>query len=190
MRSARLPSLARVGARVVSVQGWELRVRGVRVEVCAPTEVSDDHLAEKERIRRQELVKRNAQLRQAAVQKFLRSMERTRLFNGKFTSIFSLMRDGRELAEGLRCARDHSNNGWLGVLARVVDPYLEFVVSDEVICPFTGLRLMDVWRYFRHTWTNQYRSVPGRTMMFLVRDRAAPFHPVVGLGALSSPVVQ
>ncbi len=49
---------------------------------------------------------------------------------------------------------------------------------------------MDVWRYFRHTWTNQYTSVPGRSMMFLVRDRAAPFHPIVGIGALSSPVMQ
>jgi hypothetical protein len=49
---------------------------------------------------------------------------------------------------------------------------------------------MDIWRYFRHTWTNQYKSVPGRTMSFLVRDRAAPFHPVIGIGALSSPVMQ
>jgi hypothetical protein len=31
---------------------------------------------------------------------------------------------------------------------------------------------MDIWRYFRHTWTYQYTSVPGRTMMFLVRDQA------------------
>jgi hypothetical protein len=49
---------------------------------------------------------------------------------------------------------------------------------------------MDVWRYFRHTWTNQYTSVPGRTMMFLVRDRAAANHPVMGIGALSSPIMQ
>jgi hypothetical protein len=174
----------------LAVQGWHLRVRRGVVEVRAPVEVSDDRAAEKARIRRQELVKRDAQLRQPAVQKFLRSMERNRFFKGKFTSIFSLMRDGRVLAEGLRRAREHSNNGWAGALASVVDPYVDFVTSEEATCAFTGLRLMDVWRYFRHTWTNQYTSVPGRTMMFLVRDRAVPFHPVVGVGALSSPVMQ
>ena len=174
----------------LAMQGWQLRVRASRVEVRPPAPVSDDRAAEKARIRRQELVRRDAQLRQAAVQKFLRSVERRRLFNGRFTSIFSLMRDGRELANGLRRAREHANNGWAGALAAVTDPYLEFIPSEEATCSLTGLRLMDIWRYFRHTWTNQYTSVPGRTMMFLVRDRAATFHPVIGIGALSSPVMQ
>lgn len=173
----------------LAIQGWQIRVRRGRVEIQSPAQGAD-HVAEKVRIRRQELVKRNGQLREPAVQTFLRSMERHRVFDGKFTSIFSLMRDGRELAEALRNTREHINNGWAGVLAGVVDPYLEFVKSDEEICTLTGLRLMDIWRYFRHTWTNQYTSVPGRSMMFLVRDRAAPFHPVIGIGALSSPVMQ
>ena len=130
--------------------------------------------AEKARVRRQELVKRDAQLGQAAVQKFIRSMERSRVFNGKFTSVFSLMRDGRELADALRNAHEQAS---IEALATVVDPYLQFVSSDESTCPLTGLRLMDIWRYFRHTWTNQYTSVPGRSMVFLVRDRAAPTAP-------------
>jgi hypothetical protein len=100
------------------------------------------------------------------------------------------MRDGRDLANALRRAREHNNNGWAGALTNVIDPYLDIAISDEAVCPFTGLRLMDVWRYFRHTWSNQYTSVPGRSMTFLVRDRAAPFHPVIGIGALSSPVMQ
>lgn len=174
----------------LAMQGWKLRVRSGRVGVCPPALVSNDPSGEKARIRQQELVKRDAQLRQGAVRKFLASMERSRVVNGMFVSIYSLMRDGRELAEGLRRARAHNSNGWAEALARVVDPYLEFVASDETTCTLTGLRLMDIWRYFRHTWTNQYASVPGRTMMFLVRDRAAPFHPVVGIGALSSPVMQ
>jgi hypothetical protein len=174
----------------LSIQGWLLRVRNRKVEVSAPVEITNDRLSEKARIRTQELIRRNAQLRHPAVQKFLSSMEQSRLFNGKFSSIFSLMRDGRELSGALRKARAHTNNGWSETLASIVDPYLEFVTSDQAICPFTGHRLMDIWRYFRHTWSNQYTSVPGRSMMFLVRDQAAPFHPVVGIGALSSPVVQ
>jgi hypothetical protein len=174
----------------LAMQGWQLRVRRQVVEVCPPLAANEDRAAEKARIRRQELVKRDAQLRQPAVQAFLRAMERTRLHGDKFVSIFSLMRDGRELAEGLRAARGHRANGWAEALSKVVDPYLEFVTSDTAVCPHTGLRLMDVWRYFRHTWTNQYTSVPGRSMLFLVRDRAAAFHPVVGIGALCSPIMQ
>ena len=174
----------------LAIQRWQLRLRAGRLKIRAPMQVRGDHAAEKARIRRQELVKRDAQLRQPAVQSFLRSMERSQIFNDKFTAIYSLMRDGRELADGLRKAREHSSNGWASILANVVDPYIQFVTSDEARCAFTGLRLMDIWRYFRHTWTNQYTSVPGRTLMFLVRDRAAPFHPVIGIGALSSPVIQ
>lgn len=173
----------------LATQGWTVRVRNERVEVKPPAPVNDP-LAEKARIRRQELVKRNAQLRQPSVQRFLESMERQRLHDGRYVSIYSLMRDGRDLAKGLREARTHLNNGWADALSKLVDPYLQFVTAENAACEFTGLRLMDVWRYFRHTWTNQYTSVPGRTMVFLVRDRAAANHPVMGIGALSSPIMQ
>jgi uncharacterized protein DUF4338 len=174
----------------LAIQGWDIRVRKDQVLVKPPAPIDNDRAAEKARIRRQELIKRNAQLRKPAVREFLRSMERTRLFDQKFVSIFSLMRDGRELADALRNARGHVNNGWAETLLGVTDPYLQFVSSESATCSWTGLRLMDIWRYFRHTWTNQYTSVPGRTMMFLVRDAAIRFHPVIGIGALSSPVMQ
>jgi hypothetical protein len=190
-RRADRQALLAIGLLVgdLATQGWKIRVRGERVGIRPPEPVTD-MAAEKARIRQQELVKRNAQLRKASVQRFLNSMERQQLRNGQYVSIYSLMRDGRELAEGLREARTHLNNGWADALSQLVDPYLEFVISEDATCAHTGLRLMDVWRYFRHTWTNQYTSVPGRTMMFLVRDRAAANHPVMGIGALSSPVMQ
>lgn len=173
----------------LATQEWMVRVQGERVEVKPPDPVIDP-LADKARIRRQELINRNAQLRQPSVLRFVKSMERQRLHDGRYVSIYSLMRDGRDLAEGLRKARTHLKEGWADTLSNLVDPYLQFVTSDNAACEFTGLRLMDVWRYFRHTWTNQYKSVPGRTMVFLVRDRAAVSHPVMGIGALSSPIMQ
>lgn len=116
-------------------------------------------------------------------------MERQRHHVDSFVSIFSLMRDGRELAAALRSVRRPSGEQRAEELRRVVDPYVQFVTQDAR-CEFTGLRLQDIWRYFRHTWVNQYTSTPGRTMALLVRDRAAPFHPVVGIAALASPIVQ
>ena len=170
-------------------QRWGIRVRKGIVSVSPPEEVGADPALEKERVRRQELIKRDAQLRKPSVRKFIRSMERRRLHDGQFVSIFSLMRDGRELADALLRLRERCDNGTAHPIDTVIDPYLQFVSGDDR-CTETGLRLMDVWRYFRHTWTNSYTSVPGRCMMFLVRDRAAMFHPVIGIGALSSPIVQ
>ena len=170
-------------------QRWRVRVRNQEVEVCQPQELHADPQAEKERVRRQELLKRDEQLMQPAVTRFVREMERLRLHGDRFVSVFSLMRDGRELAASLGKARQLSGRRRGEALRKVVDPYLSFVTEDAH-CPFTGLRLQDIWRYFRHTWSNQYMSTPGRTMTVLVRDRAAPMHPVIGIAALGSPVVQ
>lgn len=174
----------------LAIQGWRIRVRNECAYVCPPLIESENRAAEKARIRRQELVKRDAQLRQPSVQAFLRSMERSRLFDNKFVSIFSLMRDGRELADKLRAVCLHPAGDTDEALKEVIDPYIDFVKSEASRCPHTGLRLMDIWRYFRHNWSNQYTSVPGRSMLFMVRDRAAPLHPVIGIGALCSPIMQ
>src|SRR5439155_24540603 len=107
-----------------------------------------------------------------------------------WVSIFSLMRDGRELAGRLREAQGIADeDARILSLNRCVDPYLQPVVGDER-CEHTGLLLADIWRYFRHTWTNHYSSTPGRQIAFLIRDRAAENHPVIGIGAYGSAVVQ
>jgi hypothetical protein len=170
-------------------QGWEVRVRGDSIRVRAQAQIDADPMAEKARVRQQELLKRDEQLRQPAVREFVRYMERRRVHGGRFVSIFSLMRDGRELASALRAARAAMTNGTTRPLDGAIAPYLQ-VVAPEERCEFTGFLLQDIWRYFRHTWSNQYVSVPGRSMMFLVRDAATENHPVIGIAALSSPIVQ
>lgn len=171
-------------------QKWKIKVdkEGV-VHICQPTSGTVSLMAEKTRIREQELVKRNEQLRQPSTQKFIKYMERKRVHGDQFVSIFSLMRDGRELAEALRSTRTLDGEQRLLALNKVVSPYLQFV-SEDAVCVHTGLKLQDIWRYFRHTWSNQYTTTPGRSMSFIVRDSAAPFHPVIGIGGLSSSIVQ
>lgn len=168
-------------------QGWVVRVVG-RVITVAPPEPAENAGAEKERVRNQELLKRDEQLAKPSVRRFIAEMERPREFLGSFVSIFSLMRDGRDLAQQIAAtsaAPDDDGTRW----REVVDPYVQ-VVSPRARCEHTGLRLLDVWRYFRHTWSNQYTSTPGRTLMLLVRDRAAPSHPVIGIAAIGSAIVQ
>lgn len=168
-------------------QRWLVRVTDTgEVEVQRPAGERLDPRREKARIRSQELVKRNEQLREPATGRFIESVVSRR---GQQLSVYSLMRDGRDLAASLRKVRVLPIEERRVALRSVIDPYLQFVESD-VRCQHTHLLLQDIWRYFRHTWTNQYASTPGRTMAFLVRDRSQPNHPVIGIGALGSPIVQ
>ena len=171
-------------------QRWSIRVAdNGAVEVKRPEEELVDPNREKVRVREQELVKRNEQLRGLTVRKFVKRMERSVFHRNQPVSIFSLFRDGRELAASLRKARSLPDAKRAEGFRKAVDPYLQFV-DESAVCEHTGLRLQQIWRYFRHTWTNQYTSTPGRWMAVLVRDRARKFHPVMGIGAIGSPIVQ
>lgn len=171
-------------------QRWSIRVtEGGDVEVKRPAGDLRDPRREKARIKAQEIVKRDEQLREPATRRFIKGMEKKSVHDGHFVSIFSLMRDGRELANSLRATRSLTGDERVRALRDVISPYLQFVNEAEY-CEYTGLRLQDIWRYFRHTWTNQYTSTPGRSMAFLVRDRARRYHPVIGIGSLGSPIVQ
>jgi hypothetical protein len=169
-------------------QGWAIRIdRADRVWVSSPRTAADPG-EEKARVQRQELLKRDEQLSSPSVRRFIAEMEKPREFDGSFVSIFNLMRDGRELKASLEAAVSQAEAS-PSVLRTVIDPYVQ-IIDNRERCRYTGLRLGDIWRYFRHTWTNQYTSTPGRTLPILVRDRAARFHPVVGIAALGSAIVQ
>lgn len=171
-------------------QKWSIRIgsRG-KVEVKMPTHNHNDRDAEKARIRAQELVKRDEQLRETSTISFIKKMEKTTLRNGKPVSIYSVIRDGRELAKSLRSIRSLDSDHFVQELKTVISPYIQFVDEREY-CEHTGIKLRDMWRYFRYTWTNQYTSAPGRSVAFIIRDKARENCPVIGIGSLGSPIVQ
>ena len=162
--------------------GWRCRPAPGVIEVARP-QVDPDSGEERERVRRQLHVERDRQLQTPPVREFISRMEQRRFHRGEWVSIYSLMRDGRALAHSLR--HRHSNTE----MRALIEPYLQVIRGDDT-CEHTGLALRDIWRYFRHTWATQYQSVPGRSLMFLVRDAAAPAHPIIGLIALTSSAVQ
>ena len=171
-------------------QRWSIRInQDGDLEVKRPGGDQLDPMSRKARVREQELVKRDEQLREPAARRFIHGMEKRSLHNGRLGSIYSVIREGRELAQSLRSVRSFQGDERIRALRDVIDPYLQFV-DEAARCEHTGLRLQDVWRYFRHTWTNQYTATPGRSMAFIVRDRAREHHPVIGIGSLGSPIVQ
>ena len=169
--------------------GWTLSVMSKgRIKLSFDDAAQD--IRSKDQVRNRHLLERDEQLREASVREFICGMERRRLTRGGWHSIFSLMRDGRQLAqqlEGIDTIGDAETRS--ARLSDTIRPYLQFVRNGGV-CEHTGLLLSDIWRYFRHTWVTAYRSVPGRSMMILVRDATAPCHPVIGIAALGSAVVQ
>jgi hypothetical protein len=165
-------------------QGWLIKLnKNERVLAHRPSD-NDEEIRVHKRRRYQSA--RDAQLRQPATRSFIERMERGTLTSTGRHSIFSLMRDGRHLQFEIAGALSGASGM---TLADLVQPYIQFVHSTGN-CAITGLALQDIWRYFRHTWSNPYESVPGRSMLFLVRDGAAPNHPVMGIGAISSAAVQ
>lgn len=171
-------------------QQWRLRLEGDQIEATPPNRDHLDAAEQKLHVRAGHLLERDAQLADAATRRFISSLERRRPYESSWSSIFSLMRDGRDLAGKLTAARElPAGPDRQCALQLAVDPYVQ-VVERGVACAHTGLGLYDIWRYFRHTWSTAYRSVPGRQISFLIRDRSAPCHPVIGIGALTSAVVQ
>lgn len=182
-----------VAANIVldlALHGWQFQVIRKTVRACPPAKTGLLPSQVKENIRRGHLVERNQQLGESSVQQFVQNMERKRLTKTGWHSIFSLMRDGRDLYRKLNSLEGlQSEQARLKKLSEIISPYIEFVDADTE-CSQTGLRLQDIWRYFRHTWTNAYKSLPGRSLQILIRDGAAPNHAVIGIGALGSSVVQ
>lgn len=149
-----------------------------------------DNFRSKDEVRKRHLLERDDQLRELSVREFICGMERRRLTPYGWHSIFSLIRDGPGLAlqlEAVNAINEEVNRAVK--LSQVIQPYLQ-IIRDGEVCAHTGLLLSDIWRYFRHTWVTAYRSVPGRSMMILMRDAAEPNHPVIGIAALGSAVVQ
>ncbi|MFJ9946662.1 Druantia anti-phage system protein DruA [Kitasatospora sp. NPDC091207] len=174
------PMLAAAAHCVIDLvdQGWTVKVERSKA-VFAPPSAHVDRAKEKARIRRQELLRRDEQLSRSSVRRFVEGMERAHEHGDRLVSVFNLMRDGRELADALQGA---------ATAADAIKPYVQVV--DSSTCERTGFKLHDIWRYFRHTWSNAYATVPGRSMPILIRDAATEFHTVIGLAAISSPIVQ
>lgn len=98
--------------------------------------------------------------------------------------IDSLIADGDELVGRLEAAK----KGELSV-TDAIKPYLQLVKENERD-EFTGLKLSEIWRYFRLTWSTPAETTPGRTMQYLIRDAAHPMHAVMGIASLENCAVQ
>lgn len=179
-------------------QGWRVSVRDVTSDgseeeiVLQPPGLQQhgETVEEAKRRLRQALtVGRDRQLSEPSVQTFTGRMHRPVRRLGRRTSIANVIDNGEELRRLLQGVRRLPVDEGMARLKSVIDPVIEVCDADSK-CSATGLKLIDIWRYFRHSWSLEYRSVPGRQLAFLVRNASRPDKPVMGIAMLASPVVR
>ncbi len=177
----RARALARV-LRDLATHGWTVMLEAGQVYIRAPAQrtsgaglTPDEVQAEKCRARAHVAMRVQEQLQRPAIRRFVAAQESLHFGADGPRSVRSLVADGPSLAAALR------ERG-----ADAIRPYLQ--VADSTRDEHTGLRLWDVYRYFRYFWSFPFYSTPGRTLAMLVRDGGQPNHPVCGLLCLASPV--
>lgn len=173
-------------------QGWDFRIGEDRVILKPPGLVPGPGVTRdqvKDRIRRALQAGRTRQLQEPSVRQFVRRMERVVSRAEGRSSIADVIDDGRELERLLLKVRNLPRDEQEKRLRRLVDPVVE-VCEAGVKCSVTGLNTIDIWRYFRHTWSLEYRPIPGRQFPLLIRNAARPNRPVIGIALLASPVMR
>ena len=174
-------------------QGWLVDFKNEGIHFKAPGIDRDPGQSVeevKDRIRSTLQAARRRQLEEPSVRAFIHRMERRTLRQpGVRSRVLDLVDNGQELARELRAVAALPAAQREAALAAAIDPVIE-VCQPGLRCRDTGLPLNDIWRYFRHTWAHEYRAIPGRQLMILVRNAARPMRPVMGIAMLASPVMR
>ena len=155
----------------LSQQGWILAFQDNQLIL----KMENTNIDDKAMIRYRLSTERNAQFNTESVIKFVKYMETERTYKNLLVSIKCLIGDKNHLIEAI-------NREQL-----ICEPYIQIV--DNSRDKYTGYRLSDIWRYFRYTWSIPYKTMPGRNLYYLVRDRLQPFHPIIGIFALGNSVL-
>ncbi len=170
-------------------QGWSIVVEKGEMVVAPPPfgAKSGESIDAMKRRARQGLQRAsNRQLAEKSVENFLKDMEKRREYGGAEISVSSLIDNGSELAEKFSQLRLLDAPQRVKKISKIIRPVVQECITGAR-CEFTGLRLQDIWRYFRHTWSLEYNPLPGRTLRLLVRNSARPNWPVIGIAMLASP---
>lgn len=155
----------------LSMQGWVFEINGDKITLKMETDNVDD----KQRIRYRLSAERNAQFTSESVSNFIKQMEADKKWGISTISVKKLIGNKDALIEKIRKQET------------VCDPYIQLVTNERD--ELTGYKLSDIWRYFRYTWSIPYKTMPGRNLFYLVRDRAQEYHPIIGIFALGNSVL-
>lgn len=173
--------------RDLTEMGWRVRVDRGQIFIRPHEPLPESGPPPKEAIRRQHDFARRDPLKEKATRRFIHTLELPSRFSS-CKPVKHLIADGRGLAEQLLPIARLPREARADALRTIRQPYLQ--LATEVRDEHTNIRLLDIWRYFRHLWISRYRSMPGRNLFYLIRDAAQPYYPVMGITALGNAVMQ
>lgn len=165
---------------------WRIVRRGYSYALENPSETArsrttDELVASKLALREELRPVVEEQRSQPAVRAFVERIERgTRAKR----SVLELVADPDELRGRLALPTALTGDGRVTALRGAIMPYLQRATNERD--EFTGIPLRDVWRYFRFGWSIPQTPVPGRQLLYLIRDAAHPRHAVMGIAGLNN----
>ena len=102
-------------------------------------------------------------------------------------SVEVLIDDGSELKKIFqRINRISDDEQKILELNKILKLEIQHCFEDEV-CKETNIRLLEIWQYFRLTWSIPYGTANSRTMPVLIRNAARPNNSVIGIFQFSQP---
>lgn len=155
-------------------QGWSISIKNEKVELF----LKQDKMSDKDRIRARMNAERCAQFSTSAANEFINRLEAKKKYNGENISIRNLIGNPEILFERI-------NNPIKD--KKIVEPYVQMVSQNRD--EHTGYKINDIWKYFRYTWSIPYKTMPGRNIFYLVRDKSQKYHPIIGIFALGNSVL-
>ncbi len=164
--------------------GWSIEITRKGFEISPPKYVKSDEAKIKARDSNWRAAENDIRNLQDVT--FINKLRKPPV-GSKNKSIDLLVDNGDELKklfEKVNSLKDENKK--VEALKKIIKPEIQHCFLDET-CSFTGLRLMDIWRYFRLTWSMPYQTSNARTMPFLVRNGARPNKPIIGIFQLVNP---
>lgn len=163
------------------MQGWEIHLINNKINLFHSF-INDD---KKESVRYRLEIEKRAQFESESNKQFIKRMEKDRKYNGQTVSIKNLIGDSSLILSRIQEIKKKNTIDFSKI--EIIKPYLQLVDGSTDV--YTGVKLSDIWRYFRYTWSIPYKITPGRNMFYLVRDESQPFHPVIGIFALGNTIL-
>tara|TARA_Y200000002_G_scaffold63243_1_gene48292 strand:- start:16576 stop:18522 length:1947 start_codon:yes stop_codon:yes gene_type:complete len=129
------------------------------------------------------------ELSEKGIYNFINSLEFPQIHNNKKVSIFSIIEDGQDLHQQLKKIKKIENKEEkISAIKEIIQPEIEFPNAKDK-CDVTGISTNSIWKYFRYGWTLPQKSIPARTLQFMVRNKAMKNKPVMGIGSLTNAVL-
>lgn len=169
--------------------GWKVEVERGTLELSPPERLRERLSPEQVKTKKEETRRLlwplvAEQLAHPEFQKFVRRMERPSPKTNTL-SILNLIADPKDLVARLKDSKVAKKEERSFLISKAIAPYLQLVTEGQRDI-FSNHLLSDIWRYFRSTWAIPNLSVPGRSLLYLIRDASHKSHAVMGLIALNN----